>query len=205
MACSYNRVALPMTYLLPRLNMQGSIAQGPSVGDLSSAIPSTRVTFPLLLLAAQVLPKRTALRFVCINMLVKRFMTDGQFGSYLFGTPLNLQQSTGLFTYPGCNGWRIATVLCSLYRELTGLFWAITPRASVAIELPADGGLVPVKQQGYLRLIVSSFHESVNLISFSLAEVFVFHKQLRLPGQEALNAIHPQPPNHQLIKVALRA
>jgi len=35
--------------------------------------------------------------------------------------------------------------------------------------------------------------------------VFVFHKQLRLPGQEALNAIHPQPPNHQLIKVALRA
>jgi hypothetical protein len=35
--------------------------------------------------------------------------------------------------------------------------------------------------------------------------VFVFHKQLRLPGQEALNAMHPQPPNHQLIKVALRA
>ena len=57
----------------------------------------------------------------------------------------------------------------------------------------------------YLSLIVSSFHEGVNLISFSLAEVFVFHKQLRLPGQEALNAIHPQPPNHQLIKVALRA
>jgi hypothetical protein len=52
---------------------------------------------------------------------------------------------------------------------------------------------------------VSGFHEGVNLISFSLAEVFVFHKQLRLPGQEALNAMHPQPPNHQLIKVALRA
>jgi hypothetical protein len=30
-----------------------------------------------------------------------------------------------------------------------------------------------------LSLIVSSFHEGVNLISFSLAEVFVFHKQLR--------------------------
>ena len=57
----------------------------------------------------------------------------------------------------------------------------------------------------YLILIVSSFHEGVNLISFSLAEVFVFHKQLRLPGQEALNAIHPQPLNLQLIKVALRA
>jgi hypothetical protein len=37
-----------------------------------------------------------------------------------------------------------------------------------------------------LSLIVSGFHEGVNLISFSLAEVFVFHKQLRLPGQENL-------------------
>ena len=34
---------------------------------------------------------------------------------------------------------------------------------------------------------------------------FKHEVQLRLPGQEALNAIHPQPPNHQLIKVALRA
>jgi hypothetical protein len=30
-----------------------------------------------------------------------------------------------------------------------------------------------------LSLIVSGFHEGVNLISFSLAEVFVFHKQKR--------------------------
>jgi hypothetical protein len=33
--------------------------------------------------------------------------------------------------------------------------------------------------------------KDVNLISISLAEVFVFHKQLRLPGHEALNATHP--------------
>jgi len=103
-----------MTYLLPRLNMQGSITQGPSVGDLSAPIPSTRIAFPLLLLAAQVLPKSTALRFVCINMLVKRFMADGQLGGYLLRAPLQAQQSTGLFTYPGCNGWGIATVLRSL-------------------------------------------------------------------------------------------
>ena len=30
-------------------------------------------------------------------------------------------------------------------------------------------------------------------------------RALKLSGQEALNAKHPQPPNHQLIKVALRA
>ena len=79
------------------------------------------------------------------------------------------------------------------------------PRASVTAQLLIDGVFVPIQQLGDLRLIVSGFHEGVNLISFSLAEVFVGHKQLRLPGQEALNAKHPQPPNHQLFKVALRA
>jgi hypothetical protein len=77
------------------------------------------------------------------------------------------------------------------------------PRTRVAIQLPADGGLVPIQQLRYLSLIVSSFHEGVNLISFSMAEVFVFHKQLRLPRKKAFTAINPQPPNHQLIKVAL--
>ena len=58
----------------------------------------------------------------------------------------------------------------------------------VAAQLPTDGGLVPIQQLGDMRLIVSSFHEGVKMISFSLAEVFVGHKQLRLPSQEALNA-----------------
>jgi hypothetical protein len=38
-----------------------------------------------------------------------------------------------------------------------------------------------------------------------LAKMFVVHGQLRLAGQEALNAKHSQPPSLQLIKVALRA
>ena len=100
----------------------------------------------------------------------------------------------------------IATILCSIGRLLASLVGAVAelaPRAAVATQLPADGGLVPVQQFGNLRLIVSGLHERVNLISFSLAEVFVGHKQLRLPGQEALNAKHPQQPNHQLFKVAL--
>jgi len=59
-------------------------------------------------------------------------------------------------------------------------------------------------QLGDLRLIVSGFHKGVDLISFNLAEMFVGHGQLRLAGQEALNAKHSQPPSPQLIKVALR-
>ena len=110
-----------------------------------------------------------------------------------------------LFPYQRRNGWSVTTVLRALYRVFTGLLGAIASRTTVAIQLPANVGLVPIEQLGNLRLIVSSFHEGVNLISFSLAEVFVFHKQLRLPGQEALNAVHPQPPNLQLIKAALRS
>ena len=41
--------------------------------------------------------------------------------------------------------------------------------------------------------------------SKSLAEMFVCRKQIRLLGQEVLNAMHPHPPNPQLIKVSLRA
>ena len=50
---------------------------------------------------------------------------------------------------------------------------------------------------------MSGFHKGVNLISFSLAEVFVVHGQLRLAGQESLNAEHSQLPNCQLFKVTL--
>jgi hypothetical protein len=65
--------------------------------------------------------------------------------------------------------------------------------------------IVSLKQLGSLDLVVSSFDESVNLISFSLDDVFLFHKQLRPAGQDALNSIHLEPPNLQLIKVALPA
>ena len=69
------------------------------------------------------------------------------------------------------------------------------------------GGALGVTQPrlGDLRLIVTSFQEGVHLISFSLAEVFVGHKELGLPCQEDLNAKHSQPPSPQLIKVARRA
>jgi len=131
-------------------------------------------------------------------------MTDEQLCRNLLGALLNAQQSIGFFPYPWLNSWSIATFLRSMGRHLASLLGAVTPRASVTAQLPNDGGLVPVQQFGYLRLIVSGFHKGVNLISFSLAEVYLGHGQLRLAGQEALDAKHPQPPNHQLINVALR-
>ena len=173
--------------------------------DLAPSVPPAGVALSLLLLAAQVLPQRAASSFVGINMLIKRLMTDWQFASNLLRAPLHAKHIGGLLTHPGGHRSGVSALLRSLGRQLTGLLGPIAFKPAVARKLPADGGLVPIQQLGDLSLIVSGFHEGVNLISFSLAEVFVFHKQLRLPGQEALNAIHPQPPNHQLIKVALRA
>jgi hypothetical protein len=153
----------------------------------------------------QVLPKSAALRFIRVNMLVKRLMADRQLEGDLLGIPLQTQQSTGFFTKPRLNSWGVATTLYSLYRELTGFLRARAPRTSGVIQFTSHGGPVPIQQLGYLSSIVTCFNDSVNLISFSLAEVFVLPKQLRLAGQGPLNHIHHQTPIHQLIKVALRA
>jgi len=197
-------IAFPMTYLPSGFNIQWAIAQRPSVGDLSLAVSSTSIAFPLLLLNAQVLPKNSTQSLVRINTLKNSFMADGQLRGNLLRTPLNAQQRTGFFPYPLLNSWSFATVLCTLDRYLTGLLGSITPRASMTNKLPTDGGLVTSQQFGYFRMIKSVFYKGVNLISFGLAEVFVGHGQLCLAGQEALNAKYPQPPDHQLIKVALR-
>jgi hypothetical protein len=46
----------------------------------------------------------------------------------------------------------------------------------------SDAGFWALEHLGNLRLIVSGLHKGVNLISFGLAEMFVFHGQLRLAG-----------------------
>jgi hypothetical protein len=91
---------------------------------------------------------------------------------------LSEQQMASLTPRPRLNSRCIAAVKRPLGRYLAGLPGAVTSCARVATQLSTDGGFVPVKQSGYLRLVVSGFHEGVNLISFSLAEVFVGHKQL---------------------------
>ena len=112
-------------------------------------------------------------------MLINGFMADGQLARNLLRAPLQLQQQLRLVIHPSWNRVSVATVLRSIGRHLTSLLRSVTPRASVAAQFPTDGGLVPIQQLGNLRLIVSSFDEGVNLISFSLAEVLVGHKQQR--------------------------
>lgn len=200
-----DRVAFPMAHLLSSFDMRRPIPQGAPVRDLAPSVLPAGVALSLLLLAAQVLPQLAASGLVGINMLVKRLMADWQLASNLLRTPLQAQQMSGLLAHPGGHSRSVSALLRSLGPQLTGLLGPIAFKPAVARKLPADGGLVSIQQLGNLSLIVSGFHKGVDLISFNLAEMFVGHGQLRLAGQEALNAKHSQPPSPQLIKVALRA
>lgn len=165
-----------MTHLLSGLYMRGTLDQRSSVGDLSPAVTPAGIAFPLLLLTAQVFPKNSTLGLVGINAKVNRFMADWQLARNLLWALLKLKQQTSLLMHPHRHRAGITTILCSIGRLLASLLGAVAPRAAVVTQLPADGGLVPVQRFGNLRLIVSGLHERVNLISFSLAEVFVGHK-----------------------------
>ena len=200
-----DRVAFPMAHLLSSFDMRRPITQGAPVRDLAPSVPPAGVALSLLLLTAQVLPQLAAFGLVGINMLVKRLMADWQLASNLLRTPLQAQQMSGLLAHPCGHRSRVSALLRSLGRQLTGLLGPIAFKPAIARKLPADGRFVSIQQLGNLSLIVSSFHKGVDLISFHLAEMFIGHRQLRLAGQEALNAKHSQPSSPQLIKVALRA
>ena len=161
MAGTNDGVALPMTHLSSCFNVQGPLTQRPSVGDLSSPVPPTCIALPLLLLAAQVLPKRSPLSLVRIHMLINGFMADGQLRGNLFGTPLHAQQGIGFIFHPRRYRAGVAAVLRSMGRHLASLLGAVTARASVTAQLPTDGGLVSVQQFGYFRLIVSGRSRSL--------------------------------------------
>ena len=205
MVGAYGGAAFPMTNLLAAFNVDRALARKPAVGDLSAAISPTGVAFSLLLMATRVLPKIAAQGLVWVNMLERRFMAHCQLTGALLGATLQAQQSVRLLFHQGRYCVGIADVLRTFSGYFTRLLGTVLPKADIATQLPADAGLMPIQQLGYLRLIVSGFHEDVNLMSFSLAEVFVGHKRLRLLGQEALNAKHPKRPNLQFVKVALRA
>jgi hypothetical protein len=92
-----------MTNLFPSFNVGAFRSKDISRGSAPSILP-TRVALSLLLMAAQVLTKTSALGFVRINMLVKRLLADGQSCCNFFQTPLHTQQKTGFFPYPRLKG-----------------------------------------------------------------------------------------------------
>ena len=166
-------VALPVTDLLAILDVQWALAQGPAIRDLPPAIKSAGITLSLLLLTTQVLPQLTAAGLVSVDILVDRLVAHRQLASDLFRAPLQLQQRSGLRLHPRRHQRGIATALCTLTRQLTGLFRPVATAARIATQLATDRGLAAAEQVCNLCDVVSGFHKAVNLISFNLAEVFV--------------------------------
>ncbi len=171
--------------------------------DLVPSVPIARVTLSFLLLAAKVLPQRAASSLARVNMLIKRLMADWQLACNLPRPPLQFKKEGGILSHPGQHCFSVPAFLRTLGRSCAGLLWPVTIKAPIARKLPADGRFVSIQQLANLSLIVSGFHKGLDLISFNLAEMFVVHGQLRLSGQEALNAKYSQRTSLQLIKVSL--
>jgi len=64
-----------------------------------------------------------------------------------------------------------------------GMYWRSKLFAVVKGQLPTDGGLVPIQQLGDLRLIMSGFHEGVNLI---LTTFFLLVKSVLLTNRSGI-------------------
>ena len=169
-------VAFPMTHLQAFVNVRWALAQRSAVGDLPPAVSTTGVALSLLLLAAQVLPQGAAMRLVCINMQVQRFMAHWQLAGDLLGAPLKPQQRTGLLFHPWRKRAGVAARLRAFTGKFTGLFSSVASTPGITSQLATDRGLVSSKQLRNLRDVVLGFHKAVNLISFNLAEVFVIHR-----------------------------
>ena len=122
------------------------------------------------------LPQGAAMRLVCINMQVQRFMADWQLAGDLLRAPLQPQQRTGLLFNPGRKRVGVAARFGAFAGKFTSLFGFIASTPGIAAQLATDRGLVASKQSGNLRDVVLGIHKAVNLISFNLAEVFVIHR-----------------------------
>jgi len=125
-----------MSHLFPRFNVQGPLTQRPSVGDLSSPVPATCIALPLLLLTAQVPPKRPFLSLVGKKTPLNSIIVDGPLSRNLLRAPLQLQRQLHLFIHLCYHRVVFAAVLRSIRGHITSLLGAVTARASVAAQFP---------------------------------------------------------------------
>ena len=139
-------VAFPMTHLQALVNERWALAQGPAVGDLSPVVSTTGVALSLLLLATQVLPQGAAMRLVCINMQVQRFMAHWQLAGDLLWAPLKPQKLAGLLFHPGRKRAGVTARFRAFAGKFTGLFGSVASTPGIATQLATDRGLVASKQ-----------------------------------------------------------
>lgn len=158
---------------------------GPA-NDLTTTVLSSNIALAPFLLAAKLFPKRAALSFVRVYMPVNCFVADKQESCNLLRTPLELRCLTTRSRL-----WiNLKDIMARLRTCLTkqiSLSGSITSQARITQNLSADCRLMPTQYLGNRLKVLSCFHKGGNLITFSLAKMFIDHDNLRLADQEALN------------------
>lgn len=171
-----NRIAFPVTYLTAGFNRSRTLGNGAPANDLPPTAFAAGIAFTPFLLATQMFPQRTALSLVCVNMLVNRFVTNRQGSCNLLRAPLKFELLSDLGSRSWINLKGVAARLRSFLAKQIRLSRAITAQTRITSDFPTDSRLMPTQ---YLRNGLDAlfrFHKCINLITFSLAEMFVAHK-----------------------------
>ena len=159
------------------------------------ATPITAPTVPLsfLFLAAQVSPKRSTLDFVSINKSIQPLVAHVHIGRDLNRAQFianEVSSDTQTFIR---NTVGIPRSFGALQAKLLRLLRTITSLSTISGQLTANRGSMPIQKRSNFQLVMSYFHQCVNLITFMLTEVFICHGNFNWESK-AMMLKHPQSP-----------
>lgn len=124
-------------------------------------------------LVPKVFPKRATLSLVGVKILVNYFVSDRQECSKLIRTPLEFETLNDLSSSSWINLKDVTDRLGSFSTNKIGLSGAVEPQTRVAQNLPTDCRLVSHQYLDNSLVVLSYFHECVNLILFRFAKMFI--------------------------------
>lgn len=176
MACANHCVPFPVTKLATRLNKNRTFGNGVATNELPAKIFPAGVALTSPFLATQLYPKRPALSFIRVGVLVNRLVGSGQQGCNLLRTPLQIQALSHQFSRQRMKLQGSTAALSSLLANTLSLARSVASQTSVARNLSTVCRLVSTQNLGNRLEALSCYHDSIKLIMFSLAEMFIGHK-----------------------------
>src|SRR3990172_1431703 len=148
--------------------------------DFAPPIMAT-VAFAAFFLTAQVFVQLASGALVSVNVLVNVFVADLKGMALLQATgnllwaPIQFQLLLNQGPIRGAKA--LLAAMASSQGHLMRLFGTITALPPVAAQLPTNGRFVYPQKTGDLRLVVSHFLQSINLVSLFLGKLLVAHKR----------------------------
>lgn len=166
-------IALRASNSFEYFNNSFRLADSASIKNLTSPLNPTGVTLFSVLLTPQIISKGLFSCFIRLNMLIKRFMGNWKLCRKLLGPKLLSNADKGGFKSIRINDSGIKTTYAQLLNKSIGLLWSVPKAPFVPSNHSRIGRLALAKILGNSGAIQSLFNEAKNLISFSLAEVFI--------------------------------